>query len=754
MHQISFIIIAIIAATTVIADDDATVMQSFRQSLKPSPNGWSSDTSFCQWSGVKCSSDNRVTNINLSGQKLAGTLPDNLNSLTQLSTLYLQNNALSGSVPSLANLSSLTDVNLGSNNFSSVTPAAFSGLNSLQTLFLGDNTNLSPWTFPTELTQSSNLNTIDMNQAKINGTLPDIFGSFSSLNKLHLAYNNLSGGLPNSLAGSGIQSFWINNNLPGLTGSITVISNMTQLTQVWLHVNKFTGPIPDLSQCNSIKDLQLRDNQLTGLVPDSLVSMSSLQNVTLRNNQLQGPVPVFGKDVNYNSDDIIPNNNFCNNNASVPCDARVMDLLHIAGGFGYPSLFAKSWTGNDPCKGWMCVVCGGGKITKLNFAKQDLQGTISPAFANFTDLTALYLNGNNLTGSIPQNLATLSQLEILDISNNNLSGEVPKFSPNLKFITDGNVWLGKNPGGGPPGSAPGGSPAGSGKGASMKTFWIILIVFMVLGFVGLGFWVSWKLYKGRRFQKFARVGNPENGEGNVKLDLASVSNGYGGGASSELRSQSSGDHSDLHGFDGGSGGNATISIHVLRQVTNDFSDDNILGRGGFGIVYKGELPDGTKIAVKRMISVARGSKGLNEFQAEIGVLTKVRHRHLVALLGYCINGNERLLVYEHMPQGTLTQHLLECREHGYTPLTWKQRLIIALDVGRGVEYLHSLAQQSFIHRDLKPSNILLGDDMRAKVADFGLVKNAPDGNYSVETKLAGTFGYLAPEYAGIQSFWF
>ncbi|KAM1302482.1 hypothetical protein ACFX2H_013405 [Malus domestica] len=88
-----------------------------------------------------------------------------------------------------------------------------------------------------------------------------------------------------------------------------------------------------------------------------------------------------------------------------------------------------------------------------------------------------------------------------------------------------------------------------------------------------------------------------------------------------------------------------------------------------------------------------------------------------------------------MPQGTLTQHLFEWRETGVPPLTWKQRVTIALDVARGVEYLHSLAQQSFIHRDLKSSNILLGDDMRAKVADFGLVKNAPDGKYSVETRV-------------------
>ena len=179
-----------------------------------------------------------------------------------------------------------------------------------------------------------------------------------------------------------------------------------------------------------------------------------------------------------------------------------------------------------------------------------------------------------------------------------------------------------------------------------------------------------------------------------------------------------------------------------------FSEENILGRGGFGVVYKGELSDGTKIAVKRMKSGTVRSKGMKQFQAEIEVLTKVRHRRLVALLGYCINDNERLLVFEYMPEGTLTQHLFHWGESGYSPLTWKQRITIALDVGRGVEYLHSLAQQSFIHRDLKPSNILLGNDRRAKVADFGLVKNVPDGKYSVETQLAGTYGYFAPENGG------
>ena len=192
----------------------------------------------------------------------------------------------------------------------------------------------------------------------------------------------------------------------------------------------------------------------------------------------------------------------------------------------------------------------------------------------------------------------------------------------------------------------------------------------------------------------------------------------------------------------------TFSVQGLRSVTNNFSEQNILGRGGFGVVYRGALEDGTQVAVKRMEAAVVSNKGLNEFQSEIVVLTKVKHRHLVGLLGYCAEGMERLLVYEYMPQGTLAQHLFDYKELNEKPLTWKMRLTIALDVARGLEYLHNLAHRSFIHRDLKPSNILLTDDFRAKVSDFGLVKLAPEGKYSVETRLAGTFGYLAPEYAG------
>lgn len=484
---------------------------------------------------------------------------------------------------------------------------------------------------------------------------------------------------------------------------------------------------------------------LTGVVPPSVMKLPRLVNITLTNNKLQGPYPQFSSNVKV---DLGTTNGFCLDKPG-PCDPQVSALLDVAGALGYPMSLAESWNGNDACQNWRFVNCDSQNknVTIVNLGKQGYTGFISPAFANLTSLTTLVLSGNHLTGTIPGELVNLPQLRSIDVSNNNLSGPIPKFRDGVSFLSSGNSLLGTNISDGNRASGSGSgngsaSSVGSSK-ASSSAGLIAGVVVAVIIFIGVVLFVSYKCYVKRRHKRFGRVEGSEQGKEMTKPYGSEGANGHAR-APSDILSQISGDPSEIPVYEGG---NVTISIQVLRQVTNNFSEDNVLGRGGFGIVYKGELHDGTKIAVKRMDSGAMGTKGLREFQAEIAVLTKVRHRHLVALLGYCINDNERLLVYEYMPQGTLGQHLFEREEHGYEPLTWKQRVTIALDVARGVEYLHSLAQQSFIHRDLKPSNILLSDDMRAKVADFGLVKNAPDGKYSLETRLAGTFGYLAPEYA-------
>ncbi|KAK9664529.1 hypothetical protein RND81_14G048800 [Saponaria officinalis] len=730
-------------STVTTAADDASVMSAFLSSITPPPDTWTTTTAYCTWKGVGCDNNNRVTSINLQSKSLAGKLPANLNSLSQLVSLSLQNNHFSGEIPSLSNLDSLTTLMLNSNNFTSVANAAFSALTNLQTFSISDNGGLNPWVFPVELSNSTNLVSIFANNANIVGPIPNIFGSFPSLTDLLLSYNGLNGSLPGSLNGSSIQTLWVNNQ--GLAGSLDVLSGMIELKQVWVHENRFSGEIPDLSNCISIFDLQLRDNQLTGIVPNSVISLPSLLNVTLQNNRLQGPLPSFPKNVVHV---LLSNNRFCRN-VSGDCDPQVSILLECVAGFGYPLKLADDWDGNNACASWFGISCdGSGNVVIVNLAKQGFSGTISPAFAKLSSLRELNLNGNNLTGKIPESLTNLTHITKIDVSHNNLVGKLPGFRKGIIVDTSGNplfgtepVSPGKSPGSG--GESTGGGSGGGKNGSSGSVGMVVGVVIGVLCFVMVVMFVLYKCYKKKSHMEFGVVRNHEVGYEMPKIDVARPGNGYPC-ASSELHSQSSNEPSEFAVFEGG---NVAISIQVLRQVTNNFSEDNILGRGGFGVVYKGELHDGTKIAVKRMESGVMGTKGMNEFQAEIGVLTKVRHRHLVALLGFCVNGNERLLVYEYMPKGHLGQHLFEWQEHNYPPLSWKQRVTIALDVARGVEYLHSLAQTSFIHRDLKPSNILLGDDMRAKVADFGLVKNAPDGKYSVETRLAGTFGYLAPEYA-------
>ncbi|KAG6741071.1 hypothetical protein POTOM_056555 [Populus tomentosa] len=732
-------------------------MLKLASALTPTPKGWSTTNTngFCKWSGVNCDNSNNVISINLASQGLSGTLPSELSTLSQLQSLSLQDNKLIGPLPSLANLASLREVYMGTNNFTSIPIGFFKGLTSLQTLSMGANINLEPWAISTDLSESSSLNTFEASNANIFGTIPDMFASFPSLQNLRLSYNNLTGGLPPSFANSGIQNLWLNNQEMGLSGTIEVLPSMEQLSQVWLQKNQFTGPIPDFSKSKNLFDLQLRDNQFTGIFPVSLSSQAGLLNISFYNNKLQGPVPLFGKGVKVDNSGL---NNFCVDTAGVACDPQVTTLLEIAGGFGYPVMLSDSWKGNEACSGWPFVTCDSLKKTVItvSLGKQHFGGIISPAFANLTALTTLKLNDNNLSGPIPDSLIKLSQLSILDVSNNNLTGKIPAFAPSVKLtITPGNPFLGSGGGSGSGGTSPSGSdsnsttpggvPNGRANGGKKVSPGVIAGVVGIVIVGAIGLFVLFKVYRKKKRGKSGRVNDQENGNGInplVKNGSSCCTKGYG--VLSEIQSQSSSNHSGRHFFEGG---NIVISIEVLRQVTDNFSENKILGKGGFGVVYKGELHDGTKIAVKRMESGAMGTKGMNEFQAEIAVLTKVRHRHLVALLGYCINGNERLLVYEYMPQGTLAQHLFEWQELGYPPLTWKQRVTIALDVARGVEYLHSLAQQSFIHRDLKPSNILLGDDMRAKVADFGLVKNAPDGKYSMETRLAGTFGYLAPEYA-------
>lgn len=194
-----------------------------------------------------------------------------------------------------------------------------------------------------------------------------------------------------------------------------------------------------------------------------------------------------------------------------------------------------------------------------------------------------------------------------------------------------------------------------------------------------------------------------------------------------------------------------FQIQELEKATDNFSSNNFIGRGGFGMVYKGTLRDGTVVAVKKIIE--SDIEGNAEFCNEVEIISNLKHRNLVPLRGCCVAENrgpedsERYLVYDYMSNGNLDDHLFPVSNSLHTPLTWPQRKSIIMDVAKGLAYLHYGVQPSIYHRDIKGTNILLDSDMRARVADFGLAKQSREGQSHLTTRVAGTHGYLAPEYA-------
>ncbi|KAL5681055.1 hypothetical protein ACJX0J_007440, partial [Zea mays] len=190
---------------------------------------------------------------------------------------------------------------------------------------------------------------------------------------------------------------------------------------------------------------------------------------------------------------------------------------------------------------------------------------------------------------------------------------------------------------------------------------------------------------------------------------------------------------------------SVFDFHQILEATDNFSEENKLGEGGFGPVYKGQFPDGTEIAVKRLAS--HSGQGFVEFKNEVQLIAKLQHTNLVRLLGCCSQGEEKILVYEYLPNKSLDFFIFD--ENRKSLLDWKKRLAIIEGIAEGLLYLHKHSRLRVIHRDLKPSNILLDSEMNPKISDFGLAKIFSSNNIEGSTtrRVVGTYGYMAPEYA-------
>ncbi|XP_042454489.1 LRR receptor kinase BAK1-like isoform X2 [Zingiber officinale] len=359
-------------------------------------------------------------------------------------------------------------------------------------------------------------------------------------------------------------------------------------------------------------------------------------------------------------------------------------------------------------------------LVSLDLYLNSFAGEIPDSLGKLTKLRFLRLNNNSLSGPIPKSLTNITALQVLDLSNNNLSGEVPStgsfslftpisFANNPLLCGPGTTKAcpGAPPLSPPPPFVPPTPPSSQGSSASSTG--------AIAGGVAAGaalifaapaiLFAWWRRRKPQEhFFDVPAEEDPEVHLGQLKR----------------------------------------FSLRELQVAADNFSNKNILGRGGFGKVYKGRLADGSLVAVKRL-KEERTPGGELQFQTEVEMISMAVHRNLLRLRGFCMTPTERLLVYPYMANGSVASRLRE-RPPSEPPLEWATRRKIALGSARGLSYLHDHCDPKIIHRDVKAANILLDEDFEAVVGDFGLAKLMDYKDTHVTTAVRGTIGHIAPEY--------
>ncbi|KAL3839925.1 hypothetical protein ACJIZ3_024516 [Penstemon smallii] len=680
----------------------------------------------------------------LSGNQISGSLPDELGYLPNLTKFQLDLNFISGPIPtSFANLVKVQHFHMNNNRFSGQIPPELSQLNALKHVLL-DNNNLSGY-LPPELAQMRSLTILQLDNNNFAGSvIPNSYGNMTKLLKLSLRNCSLQGTIPD-------------------------LSAIRGLLYLDLSMNQLTGSISTNRLSENTTTIILSGNQLNGSIPSNFSGLSHLQKLYLDNNWLSGSVPSnIWQNINFTSDtnvDINFENNFLSD---------ILGILEV------PQNVTLRLQGNPVCTNAsqrnITLLCGPDNgndeseetLDNLNKPVSTCPPQACPTKNHFRYVPTLpntscfcaapFGVGLRLRSpSISSFLPYRDQFDMFITKNVNATPNTPL--DKYQLYVDSIEWE---------------------KGPRLRMFLLffprysndsntfgenevqaIASTFAAFTIPGSDIFGPYDLLNFTAEGPYSNVILPSlSSAGLSKGALAGIVLGSIFCASVILlgillfirkKHKSSQvevvKNQSLTKFPMKMDGVKAFSFEDLQTATNNFSTTTQIGQGGYGKVYKGTLADGVVVAIKR---AQQGSlQGDKEFYTEIEMLSRLHHRNLVALVGYCDEKDEQMLVYEFMPNGSL-HDLLSARYRA--PLGFGTRLHIALNASRGILYLHTEADPPIIHRDIKANNILLDSKMTAKVSDFGISRLAPISDPKglttahISTIVKGTPGYVDPEY--------
>lgn len=686
-----------------------------------------------------------LARLNLQDNNLSGQLKSGIGNLTNLVRLDISSNGFSGRIPDVFyGLAKLQDFVAHSNNFIGQIPFSLSNSPTITSLNLRNNS--LEGRIVLNCSAMASLASLDLASNRFYGSVPANLPSCPHLRNLNLARNNFSGQIPESFKTFHNLSYLSlsNSSVSNLSSALKILQECRNLSTLVLTLNFHNEELPTDTTLHfeNLKVLIIANCGLTGSIPQWLSSCTKLQLLDLSWNRLGSTIPVwFG---NFHSLFYL---DLSNNSIAGEIPKSITGLE----GLIYGNISLKETSPDFPLFLKRNVSARGLQYNQvsslpptLDLSHNNLSGPIWPEFGSLKKLHILDLKLNNLSGQIPSNLSGMSSLETLDLSHNNLTGIIPPSLSKLSFLSKFSVaynhLYGEIPSGGqlltfpnssfegnnfcgsschpPSDRVPLGSPNKSRRNRGPIIGMAIGIVFGTAFLLALMFLILLRAYTRRGI-------DPEKEEAITNdKDLEDLG-------------------SRLVVLFGNMENNKELSLDDLLTSTNSFDQANIVGCGGFGLVYKATLPDGRKVAIKRLSGDCGQME--REFRAEVEALSRAQHPNLVHLQGYCSYNSNRLLIYSYMENGSLDYWLHE-KLDGPSSLDWDTRLQIAQGAARGLAYLHQSCEPHILHRDIKSSNILLDENFEAHLADFGLARLILPYDTHVTTDLVGTLGYIPPEY--------